>query len=390
MHCRTGLKVGIWATVVLLLLSQLIEHTAAGLLLERQAYVQLLRGMSNFTGDHLPVVVFDIHRLKGGKDGPTDRVALEHLIDAISDAQPLAVALDIDFSPDARGWKTPHDPAFFQFCLDTMDQRQRPIILGVYRTRYEAPKPWLGIPQFQSLAAAGLARRDDPIRAVRWIVTSDSSIRLPTMGQALAAAYHGEPPNPDRVMKYLLEETQTRPDVLVNYSKLDQMRVDTINWTPGSPVKSEAKRLENKLVILGDAEEATDNFVIPGQSLPVPGVFVMASTAYTFAFEPLYEFSRLSRVMIDLLISALVLGGLYYICRSQPRHAAKTHATLFLFAVILIVFGGGTFLARHLSVMWLDFLLIPLTLFLHPNVHELITNWLRAIRHARHEITAPK
>jgi CHASE2 domain-containing sensor protein len=115
-RCFRSLVYGVLATAIILATTQILEHLGYAQFFETLAYKWLTWSMSPFTGRALPVVVVDIHELPGGKDGPTPRAGLRALLETmVTEAHPRAIAVDIDFSPDAKGWMTPDDPGFLSF-----------------------------------------------------------------------------------------------------------------------------------------------------------------------------------------------------------------------------------------------------------------------------------
>jgi CHASE2 domain-containing sensor protein len=375
-RCFRSLRRGVLAMAALLAITQALEHLGYAKFFETQAYKWLTWSMSPFTGGDLPVVVVDIHELPGGKDGPTPRAELRALLDTmLTDAYPRAIAVDIDFSPDTTGWMTPDDPGFFDFCLNKMDLKDIPILLAVYRSRHAAPKPALGLPQYQKLAAVGIGRRDDPTRAIRWVGSQHSPSRLATLGEALAQANKGYAPD-FTGDSLLLEPLAPTDNILVNFSKLAEIKTQKISWRRGTSIASASASLKNRLVILGDAEQATDAFPIPTESDVVPGVFVIASTVYTLVSEPLFEFKPFFRLMLDAVISMLLIGGLCHLCCTQEQQVAKRRAFWFITAVIVAVLVLGVALVRMFSIMWLDFILVVFALLLHPSVEEKLTEWV--------------
>jgi hypothetical protein len=219
----------------------------------------------------------------------------------------------------------PGRPRVLKFCLDTIDLKDIPILLAVYRSRHAAPKPALGLPQYQKLAAVGIGRRDDPTRAIRWVGSQHSPARLATLGEALAQANKGYAwDSPGESL--FLEPVDRTDAILVNFSKLAEIKTQKISWRRGTSIASASASLDDRLVILGDAEETTDTFAIPTESDVVPGVFVIASTAYTLVSEPLFEFKPVFRLMLDAVISMFLIGGLCYLCCTQEEEAAKRQA----------------------------------------------------------------
>lgn len=393
MHALKHIAIGLIATGLLLAATTLFGKTQWGHALEVQAYKFLQSALPSFSGGPLPVVVVDISKLPGGKDLATPRAQLRELVDAIAKVSPRAIALDIDFSPTESGWMTPADPEFFDFCLATQRQRGTPIFLGVYRTRAEGPQAWLGLPKYQGLAAGGLVRGEDTRRIPRWVRSGDSRAVLPTLGEALANAYRARQPTAPSWIAWALERRENwntmkerssevhAADVLVNYSKLEQLKTEHMSFSRASTVEEVGERLRGRLVLLGDVRSSTDKFIVPGQSVPVPGVYLMASAAYTLAVAPMFEFTHLIRLGLDLTISLIIVLGVLYIKRHTPKiKDTPKRTSRFLWATIAAVLISGLVLVRCIGIMWLDFLLVPFALLLHPKVEEWLSKRFELLR----------
>lgn len=381
------IAIGLTATLLLLLAKLSFEQTQPGRTAERHAYELLQNVLPKFSGARLPVVVVDISDVPGGKDHPTPRAQLQALIGAITAHAPTALAIDIDFSPNERGWITPADPAFFDYCLATSEERQVPIFLGVYRTRREGPDTWLGAPMYQHLAAAGLVKGADTSRVPRRVRSADGEHWLPTLGEALARAYRQELPAPPAWIARALERrdehnaTGTTIDVMVNYSKLDQLRSEHLAASRIETIADLGNHLQGRLVLLGDVEVPMDTFIVPGQPQPVPGVYLMAAAAYTLAFEPVYEFTHMTRITMDVVISMLIVIGAGWISRTSHDSATnRRRRSRFLISAILIVMAAGLLLMRLASILWLDFLLAPFAMLLHPAVEDWLEDRFRSAK----------
>lgn len=392
MNLAKHLAIGFAATMLLLLTKMAIERTETGREVDVRTF-QLLQGfLPGLTREHLPVVVADISRIPGGKDGPTPRAALRELLVAIADQAPRAIAVDIDFSPKPDGWVTDDDPAFFDFCLDLSRRKQVPIFLGVFRSFQEKADAWLGLPEYQSLAAAGLGRPADPRRLPRWVDTGDA--RLPTIGSALASAYLADLPQPPGWISWALERADAKHageaahivDVLVNYSKLDQIDSEHLTFTRPDTVKDLGELLRGRLLLLGDVASPMDAFTVPGRQEVVPGVYLMASVAYTIAFEPLYEFSHGARIALDGLISMIIVFGAYRIAERSGRGIkGRRRRGRFVLAMVLVVLAFGVALVRVGGIMWFDFLFAPFAILLHPRVEDFLTEKFSRRGKSRHE-----
>lgn len=392
MHLVKHLGIGLCATALLLLGKIAFERTAAGHDFEVKTYEVLQSFLPSLSGSPLPVLVADISKLPGGKDGPTPREELKKLLAALVAQYPRAIALDIDFSPDEGGWMTPRDPEFFDYCLELSRRTRTPIFLGVFRTVAEGPDTWLGLSKYRSLAAAGLAKPTDTRRLPRWIQFRAGAPRLPTLGEALARAYRADPPPPPRWISWAVERTEHEPaeglstaDVLVNYSKLEQLKSEHVVFTRPDTVEDMGALLRGRLVLLGDVAMPMDPFVVPGQAASVPGVYLMASVAYTIAFEPLFEFTHTVRLVLDFAISLVIVSGAYWIStRTTNVAASRRRRGRFIIVIVAGVLLAGIALVRFADIMWLDFMLAPGAILLHPRVEDWIATKLKPQRKAHH------
>ena len=101
-------------TVFLMVLTGSLEHTSIGRGIEMWTFSFLQRLLSPFESkERLPILVVDISKIPGGKDQATSRDTLKEIVGAIVAQHPAVIGIDIDFSPDAGGWKTDDDPEFF-------------------------------------------------------------------------------------------------------------------------------------------------------------------------------------------------------------------------------------------------------------------------------------
>ncbi|KWU26432.1 CHASE2 domain-containing protein [Burkholderia cenocepacia] len=412
-------------TVLILCAKTFFESTAAGRLAEIGAFEFLEQRISNFTGARLPVVVLDISKLPGGGTDPTNllptpRPVLKEIISALVDARAAVVGIDIDFAPGPAGWiSRAEDPAFFEYCLSVNETTRTRVRLGIFRTRQLGPDSWLGLPKYSSLAADLAGTHPEALnsmyRAVQWVVNQERHDELPALGYAVAADYlrHSPAPNAPKWLQPLLikqepprelrpetphaaqsaaphdaqhepqrgphdetseHEEEETPGRLVNYSKLQQLQTERLRALHRVSVTDAQDDFAGKIVILGDATQrnGADVFIPPGGEL-TPGVFYHASAAYTFAFEPLYEFTTLTRTLLDVALglpffAVAIFKGL------QARHADDEHAekrwqrieTLTLYAsAVAVVVLGLVFMLRW-RVMWLDFILVIVALAAHP------------------------
>jgi CHASE2 domain-containing sensor protein len=406
----TSIAYAVVVTVVVLSAKIFFEATPPGRWLEIGTFEFLEQRISNFSGDRLPVVVLDISAIPGGhsETDPTSRPALREIIDALVDARAAAVGIDIDFSPGAAGWiSRAEDPSLFDHLLSVNFTTKTRVRLGVFRTRNLGPESWLGLPKYSSLAADLAGTRPEALnnmyRAHQWVASPERHSELPALGYALALDYlkgsagaeQSAPPVspvPPGWLRPLLIRQATRgeasppehasesaehsesEDQLVNYSKLAQLQTERLRTLHGNSVADSAEDFAGKIVILGDAtlRNGADVFIPPGGVL-TPGVFFHASAAYTFAVEPLYEFTHLTRNLLDIVLG-LPFFAIAIFKAKQAKHAGDESAekrwqqiekrTLWVSGIF--VFFLGMVLMLGWRIMWLDFILVIAALIAHP------------------------
>ncbi len=384
--------------VTLLLLSAMkyVESTQPGKDAEKYLFAQLQKLLPSYSED-LPILVVDLGKIPGGKDQATSRDALKRTLVAIVEQRPIAVGVDVDFSPDVSGWQVDTDPEFFDFCLQLKEESKVPIYLGVFRTMTEKPDTWLGSEKYKSLAAA-LHAEDDTMRLPQWIQAKNSVDKLPLMSAALAERYrashsHGATAlgrtvqvftNKDEQIEARGENEMLFGVSLVNFSRLGQIQRETsLMPTPESIAKSD-KMFSGKMVLIGDAADSFDHFNVPGRDPPIAGVFLIACAAYTLAVEPLYELSTATRVTLDLFISAIITAGMELVrllyVRKRPGSRFYKAQGRFILAVVGVVIIVGLLMTVWLNIMWFDFPLVLAALLLHPRVEHQITQYWKKLR----------
>ena len=392
----TRILLGAFVTLLLMGSTRYVETTNPGKDAEKYIFAHLQRLLPPFSED-LPILVVDIGKIPGGKDQVTSREALRETLTAIVAQRPTAVAIDVDFSPGTDDWQSLDDPRFFDYCLQLEQQTNVPIYLGVYRTIASNANTWLGLPKYKKLAAA-LRAEDDTMRLPRWIQAKNSNDRLPLMSAALADHYRSSHPHAATALSRTVEvlsaertiEVRGEDDMLfgvslVNYSRLAQIQRETSFMLKPEAIAESGRQFSGKMVLLGDASQSYDHFNVPGHEAPIAGVFLIACAAYTLAVEPLYELNNATRTLLDLLISALIIVGVEalragYVNKRPGSRFYKKQAR-FIVMVVASIWILGLIMTVWLNIMWFDFPLVTLALFLHPRVeHYLAENWKKIRR----------
>lgn len=382
---------GILVTLLILGAVWWFEHTSSGEQVKAFTYDFLQRKlMSSRRDEDIPVAVVDISDLEVAPvniDGETYRATprdeLLRLIEAIADQEPVAVGVDIDFSPNEAGYITPHDPQFFQSCLDIGEKKQTPVLLGIRRSQIYPRERWLGVEEYAGLAASVFVPKSDNRKMWEWIKPDEGAEPVPTMSALLAEKLRRSrkklPPSlswaAERLSERELGPGYTVGEFLVDYSPLDAIEKMRVRTAEPEGVTAQGHLLENKVVLVGDGTpgKARDMFNVPGRQQPVPGVYLHACAAYTLAGSALYKLTLAGRVVIDLLLSFAVLGAitairLYHLNRTPGEVNTHWLQGVLTFVVVLAAIAMGVLFVHVTHVLWDDFILAAAGLLLHPKV----------------------
>lgn len=363
------------------------EHTGYGEWMKWATY-DLIQTRLSSNKTHVEII--DISDLKPVPLDPTGSIMvtprgpLLALLNAIVNQKPRSVGIDIDFSPVAGHFVTPGDQDFFQKCLELETRSKVPIFLGVFRTHYSGPKEWLGAEQYSPLAATLGIPKGDVTRNRAWLEqTGAPGVYLPSLSAALAGF------NPSTVkgswLSWAVESTRQHQinanqniagEELVDYGKAGALEQDALKtWRPDViDALPDKLRLSNKVVIIGDVDKPSggDAFVIPGakgHSEPAPGVVVHACAVESLLTPPLCELTGVGHILLDVLLSVAVLGGITGACLYAIHVKHEVNLNL-LYALlnglaIVLVFIFGVVVVKTTRVIWDDFLLVIVALLLH-------------------------
>lgn len=389
---------GFVITAVMVGITFLIEHTYWGHRLELFAIELLQRQESRFDPDEqLPIVVVDISNVREGKDGQLiDLDRLKEILSAIVEQKPRAIAVDAVLIPETEelqkqdvaketAKQTQQYFEFLDFCLQ-LKETGTPIFLAVGERTIEKPENWLGAEKYKDMAATVLIK-EDTTRIPIWLKASPDSEKLFSLSVSLANsvkkvhlptglswAIETEEQLPGT--RRHLEENIEYAEALVNFSKLEAIQENKLLTLSKVSIKESSEKFRNRIVILGDGtkERAMDNRKVAGRTEVIPGVYIHACAAYTFAREPMYEFKLPVRLSLDLFLSAFVICWVA-INRRQHLNERKVFdwhklqnrltiitALVVLFAAVCLVWWTG--------VVWPDFLLVAGALWLHPKVEK--------------------
>ena len=139
---------------------------------------------------------------------------------------------------------------------------------------------------------------------------------------------------------------------------------------------SHRKMLEGSMVLIGDAEapSSLDEFKVSGQRDPVPGVYIIASGAYTLLNAPLYGVKEPWAALIDSMIAIgllLIVAILKAVVQKPLDKKAERRLLAYLTGVsVVTLFIIAGLLIQWTRVVWDDFLLVSIILILHPSAEE--------------------
>lgn len=381
--------VGTLATGMLVGAKLIFEHTSVGRQNEMWVYGKLQGALSSVDLEN-PVALIDISDVPDEKDGkPILLERIEEIIKALVALKhrPLAIGVDVDFSPPPNG--DLDDDDFLDFCLEK--SREVPIFLAVGQNKAAPPEAWLGQDKYKELAAAVAINPDDTRKVPLWVRTNDRPETLNTMSYALALKYKKRLPEPPSWIGWTVDLREQEVDSperdedlpanatvltygyrLVNYSKMDAMKLAKKDSSVES-IKNADKGYNDTLVIIGDISRARDVFPVPGRHHDQAGSLLLACATYALIKEPIFEFKPKVRLLLDFLIAGLIIAMVAVIrYRNAEGLFWLGKQALFIYFAIAFVIASGWLLMQLAGVMWLDFLLVAFALFLHPKLEKLI------------------
>jgi hypothetical protein len=134
------------------------------------------------------------------------------------------------------------------------------------------------------------------------------------------------------------------------------------------------------MVILGDGKvRGADAFIVPGRDETIPGVYLHACAAYTFAREPMYEFKLVVRLALDFFLSLIVFFCIavvrYQHLNDYRAFHYDKHRSVIIYVIEIVILLAAVVFVYWLGLLWLDFLLVAIALWLHPTFEKIVM-WL--------------
>jgi CHASE2 domain-containing sensor protein len=415
--------VGVAISLILVGLCPVAETTWFGTIINRVGFAIVQRALPSDADP--PVVVVDISALPTSGEAVsqgnetfriTDRSLLQDLLTAIIDQHPAVVGVDIDMSSVTGGFLASADSAFFE-SIDRYARRQRvAIVFGIARRQNMVEQvaarhglrgshiAWLGSGRYDRLAASIYL----PTKATHSFFSGFvfGNAKLPTLSRKLADAYlrSDAAASLDNVVTgrrwpaFLASTTTLGHEhrgtsierYLADYSALSAIERSRVITTSPIVLRDQGYRFRDKIVLLGDAttSKTRDHFPLPfpydigGAGVIYAGVLFHAVGTYTLV-QPLYRLTGLARTVIDLLFAYMVLGVVYAIRRHYVRKTAARVASarlmFFGFAIAAAIVCFGVVVVPYTRLVWEDWLLVVLVLWLHPRIEPVFASGFEAM-----------
>jgi CHASE2 domain-containing sensor protein len=338
---------------------------------------------------NLPVVLVDISTIRPGRaDGYTPLGELRRLIDRLTNAEPAAIGVDIDMSPETNGEINPELPGFAKHCLG-IARSGTPVFLGVHRMASAGPEAWLNGAEYSSLAA-GISRSVGLVWKMNYAYEfegeGDKRRELPSLSRALAEAYwlaHRDDaaldtPRALELVAHRISESEVggggrirAKEFLMDYSQREQIEKELLTDAAVlDPANNRWRgKVRGKIALLGDALHPTDPANIPPMgSDPKPGVQVQACAVYTLTKAPMYELKWWVGLGTSFFMSLFALWLVETICErvALEDEDASVPLNIVLSAVmILLVCAGAALGVKYFRVVWFEVFVVVMVLIAH-------------------------
>jgi hypothetical protein len=317
--------------------------------------------------DELPVVI-DISAMRGDRTSPTDRTALEDLIDTVRGMQALAVGLDIDFSPEDNGaFITGRDPRLFEKW-----QNYRNVRVGVYRREGQPANTWLGTSNFKDLAA-GMTLPEGDSQYAYYFSRPEPDCLL-ELASSLALYSRGEIATCGLARRrFSIRDGDMSASYPVDYSHLSRIKV--IPYKQKGDLSGKQNDIWRRVVLVGDVKDGDDLRCLSYRADPVAGVMIHAASFATLNHQ-LREFDGRSSQEFDIvlfIVVAVLMAGLRYLQTQHARFSGLNLRQLELVSACFIsvsILAGCLLFARLARVFWPDFLWIAAAYFITPYLVE--------------------
>ena len=410
------LVAGVIVTALLTVGKVGLEQTRFGEQIEQMTMNLLqLRLADAARGGSLRVAVVDMSHVvpvASGNDGEpiTPRGELKRITRAIADANPAAIGMDIIFQPDPMGHLAPEDADFLDFCLSLKgsDGRPVPTFVGIHESIVRGPQVWLGEKRFAPLGAAVVVPKAEGSEPTLRVLSEirlkgdNGEVVATSLSSALArAALRSESQRRwlgrrlSRHLPWMIEDEVVKRqqalearEFFVDFSGTARLMAAAVRVKSARDLTDKTAALSGRVVLVSAAGKPSDQFDVPGQGSPVPGVYVHAAAVNTLLDAPLYKLTDVGRVVADVLATMIPLGIIFAFEWSRRKRDVAEAAAERLFrslalgmAAVIVVFGY--FWIDWTGVLWTDFLMVIGALLLHAPAERLVDRGVERLESRR-------
>ena len=339
------------------------------------------------TGDHAELI--------------TPRKELAEIVRAVARSGPAAIGIDIIFQPDERGHLPADDEYFLDACLQLKNPRGEriPTFVGIYESVARGPREWLGEERFGPLGALVAVPKSEGSEPTTRIPSSlhfkgdSGEVTVSSLSSALGRAavtnetqrrWLGRLLNvhfPGMVESEMVREVKLMEahEFDIDFGATSAIIAGSIPAKRAADLEGKTSALRGKVVLVGRGSmgKANDQFSVPGQGAPVPGVYVHAAAVNTLLGTPLYTLTHAGRILADIL-AALVPLGMMFAIEWSPRglaaseSGAKKFSRLLAVGMAVAIVAFGYFWIDWTGIVWTDFLMVIGALLLHGPAEQVI------------------
>jgi hypothetical protein len=195
-----------------------------------------------------------------------------------------------------------------------------------------------------------------------------------------------------RSTKYSPDTWLQLPEYRINYSYLREIRKEIITPENASSIRAFTSKIRNRVILLGDLEDASDQFCHIPQQKPLSGALIHACSVATLNRGMLMrEVNETIGWKLRIAIAIFVLSSimsirLIHTYSKLLREWDYHYLEILLFGMMsILIYLVFTWETRKLRVYWPDFLWISLALFICPFITEPFYRTCAAVPKVLHE-----
>lgn len=375
-------------------------------------------------------VVFDVSRLHPNKALPTDRVVLDQIIEELDGSEsrgyadrengPKGVGVDIEFAENMET-NTLDRPEDYEYLSRWKGKLHGNVRVGVYRRALKRSQFWLGLPDFRDMAVGISLPKGDPNHAFLYSRTCFKKRRQ--QGADLLQTDHNRPLEDDVPVKCEAERDTTverdneliqlptamyimlhgavgltklknqslkSPDsqllelgeYFIDYSYLKQIQSEIVVPSSLADIPALVRNLrnrgglKNRVVLIGDLEDVSDQFCQTPSQRPLAGVLIHACSIATLNRVLLPELEGWRSTLLELAIIVFLLCSivgvrLWYYYSPVAHQWDYQYIEILLFGTMaMAIYIAFKLRIRDVGWVWPKFLWVSAALFIHPFLTE--------------------